>query len=136
MFENRENKAIKFLRIILGLIVLGIGSVFTEGGVVVIPFMLATYLFRNCPKKRNIAYIIYAIVLAISSMKGAFIYDDPIITLEIILYNSDWLFISVLPFLYLYNGERGKNSRFTKYFFYIFYPAHLWIIAIIGYILA
>lgn len=42
---NQENRWVKYLRIILGLIVLGIGVVFTEGGVVVIPFMLATYLF-------------------------------------------------------------------------------------------
>ncbi len=27
------------------------------------------------------------------------------------LYNSDWLFITVLPFLYLCNGERGYTSR-------------------------
>lgn len=133
---NQENRLVKYLRIILGIVVLCIGVVFTEGGVIVIPFMLVTYLFRNFSKKRNVAYIIYAVVLAISSMKGAFIYDDPMMTLEMILYNADWLFISVLPFLYLYNGERGKNNRFTKYFFYIFYPAHLWIIAIISYILA
>ena len=133
-FVNQENRLIKFLRILLGMTALVTGIMFTEGGIIVIPFMLFTYLFRNFPKRRNAVYLIYAIVLAASSMNGAFIYDDPMMTLEMILYNSDWLFISVLPFLYLYNGERGKNNRFSKYFFYVFYPAHLWVIAIISYL--
>ncbi|MBD5549290.1 MAG: hypothetical protein HDQ97_18205 [Lachnospiraceae bacterium] len=42
----------------------------------------------------------------------------------------------VFPFILLYNGERGPKSNFNKYFFYIFYPVHLWIIAIINFIAA
>ena len=34
--------------------------------------------------------------------------------------------ISVLPFIYLYNGQRGPSNWFTKYFFYAFFPS-LWI---------
>lgn len=33
------------------------------------------------------------------------------------------LCLLALPFLYCYNGQRGKRNM--KYFFYIFYPAHL-----------
>lgn len=50
------------------------------------------------------------------------------------LYNSDWLFITVLPFISLYNGERGPVTKWSKYFFYVFYPAHLWSIALIAYL--
>ncbi|HWT74235.1 MAG TPA: hypothetical protein VN258_05875 [Mobilitalea sp.] len=35
-----------------------------------------------------------------------------------------------LPILYLYNGEKGGN-KFSKWGFYIFYPLHLLIIALI-----
>lgn len=34
-----------------------------------------------------------------------------------------------IPILYLYNGERGRGGQFSKWFFYIFYPVHLLIIA-------
>lgn len=54
-------------------------------------------------------------------------------TIRLMMYNSDWLLFTVLPFLSLYNGERGPNTPFSKYLFYVFYPAHLWIIALIGY---
>ena len=36
-----------------------------------------------------------------------------------------WSFLA-LPFLILYSGKRGKTNM--KYFFYIFYPAHLLIL--------
>ncbi len=35
-------------------------------------------------------------------------------------------------FIAMYNGERGKNSKGLKWFFYIFYPAHLLVIQLIA----
>nr|WP_259767156.1 hypothetical protein [Lactococcus lactis] len=38
--------------------------------------------------------------------------------------------------MYLYNGKKGgRSSTFEKYFFYGFYPIHIWILFIIGYLL-
>ncbi|RVU70996.1 MULTISPECIES: TraX family protein [Lactobacillus] len=42
--------------------------------------------------------------------------------------------INVIPLILLYNGQRGKKSWITKYFFYIIYPVHLWILMILHYI--
>lgn len=39
------------------------------------------------------------------------------------LYNHfEWMMIFALPIMLLYNGKKGK---YNKYFYYIFYPAHL-----------
>lgn len=41
-----------------------------------------------------------------------------------------------IPVIAMYNGSRGKNPKFNefmKWFFYIFYPAHLFIIGLINY---
>ena len=53
----------------------------------------------------------------------------------------DWVYgliqmavVLAIPFLWLYNGERGKNSRVNKimkWFFYIYYPLHLLIIGLV-----
>lgn len=46
-----------------------------------------------------------------------------------------WLMLLALPFLLLYNGKRGgrkRPSRFEKYFYYIFYPVHLYLLWFIG----
>ena len=37
---------------------------------------------------------------------------------------------ALLP-IYLYNGKKGLDNKFAKYLFYIFYPAHLLLFAII-----
>lgn len=53
----------------------------------------------------------------------------------------DWVYgliqmavVLAIPFLWLYNGERGKNPRINKimkWFFYIYYPLHLLIIGLV-----
>lgn len=42
-----------------------------------------------------------------------------------------------IPIIAMYNGNRGKNekiNKFMKWFFYIFYPAHLFVIGLINYL--
>ena len=121
----------KFLKLILGCLIGFLGLIFTEGGQIIIPFMLITYFLRNREMIRNIFYVLYSILILIFSY---FSYDSFKETLLMLLYNSDWLFILVIPFIYLYNGERGNNSKFSKYFFYVFYPLHLWIIKLIEFL--
>ncbi len=105
-------------------------SIGSEGFVPVIPFIMVTYFLREKVKVRNIIYVAMALLmLSISYVP----YDDPGITLRMLAFNSDFLFISILPLISLYNGERGSNTIFSKYFFYVFYPAHLWILAIVSY---
>ncbi len=36
-----------------------------------------------------------------------------------------------LPLIWLYNGKRGYHNKFIKYSFYVFYPLHMLILAII-----
>ena len=41
-----------------------------------------------------------------------------------------------IPVIAMHNGKRGKNpkiNKFMKWFFYIFYPAHLFVIGLINY---
>jgi len=46
---------------------------------------------------------------------------------------NQWYSLLVIPFILLYSGKRGKVN--TKYFFYIFYPAHLAILQAIAWII-
>lgn len=52
--------------------------------------------------------------------------------LQMLAFNSDFLFITVLPVLSHYDGTRGPNTKGSKYFFYVFYPLHLWVIGILA----
>ncbi len=44
-----------------------------------------------------------------------------------------WFAFAALPFLYLYNGKRGKAR--LKYLFYIYYPLHLVVLYLVASIL-
>ena len=121
----------KWIRHGLGAVVFLVAAFLTEGGMVIIPFMLITYTCREKRNLRNLLYGILAVVLFCMSIQ---IYPTWSDTLLMMFYNSDWLFITVLPFISLYNGERGPVTKWSKYFFYIFYPAHLWLITCIAYL--
>jgi len=119
------------IKTILGILVTLSGMLLTEGGLVVIPFMMISYGFRSKQNIRDLLLLAYGIAIFALSFQFT---ESWIFTIRMLMYNSDWFFISVIPFLYLYNGKRGPNNKFSKYFFYIFYPAHLWIIASIAYL--
>lgn len=122
-----QNKTQSYL---LAAIALVLGILFTEGGFVVLPFMLITYYTYHKPKVRNICYIVLAAVLFAMDFVP---YDTVSETIQILAYNSDFLFILVIPVLHLYSGEQGPRTNFSKYFFYVFYPTHLWLLATIAY---
>ncbi|MDO4668084.1 MAG: TraX family protein [Streptococcus sp.] len=120
----------KLPRLILGIVLSVMAILWTEGGSIVIPFMLITYACRDKKLLRNFLYCTLSLILFCSSIQ---IYQTWNETLMMMFYNSDWLFITVLPLITLYNGKRGLATRWSKYFFYVFYPAHLWLLACIGY---
>lgn len=122
----------KGLRLAAGILVLLAGSFLTEGGMTILPFMLISYSCRDKKPLRNLLYLALSVLLFALNIQ---IYPTLSDTISMMLYNSDWFFISVLPLLYLYNGQRGSSSKGSKYFFYIFYPAHLWLIALLAFLL-
>lgn len=92
-----------------------IGFLWMEWGTIILPFMFIQYFFRD---KKAIRFLGYGLIEIIA----------------ILLPFSEPFYFLVFPFIILYNGERGSKTNFSKYIFYIFYPVHLWIIAIINFI--
>lgn len=106
-----------------------VAFLFTEGGPFIPALMLITYYGRGNQKQRNILYFLLATFMFLMETSFA---EGPFQSFWDRLYYVNFLFISFLPFTYLYNGKRGKNTKFTKYSFYVFYPLHLWVIALIA----
>ena len=78
-------------------------------------WILGFGIFRGSFLKQTIAFIVI-LIIRLTNYDGLFT----------ILMNSTVLL--ALPLLYLYNGEKGKQ---TKYGFYIFYPAHLLVLGLV-----
>lgn len=84
----------------------------TDYGPVGIMLIVGFYFFRG----KNVRIAVYFILVTL-------------LTGTVMQYFS----ILALPFLLLYNGERGKRK--AKYFFYIFFPAHLAALCLLRYFL-
>lgn len=72
-----------------------------------IPFTLLSILFES---------IFFGVLPAF--MKTDLLYGDP-----------QWMMIFALPFILMYNGEKGRG---LKYLFYVFYPVHIIILYYLG----
>jgi hypothetical protein len=82
-----------------------------EGGFVLVFLGVLFYIFRNSRKTQA------AILLAVSVL-SYFLTADSV----------QWLMaLAIIPIL-LYNGERGAGGKAGKYFFYVFYPAHIYLL--------
>ena len=94
-----------------------------EGGFSAVILGVLFYLFR---KKRLVQVFIVAgfsvLSLILKLLQGTGLFgNDP-----------QWLLIFTVIFIILYNGKRGRGN---KYFFYIFYPAHIYLFYIIAWFL-
>ncbi|MEK8131895.1 TraX family protein [Paenibacillus filicis] len=127
LFEQSKKRAgISRIGFIAGaLLLIPVGLFFTEGGMVQIPFILITYFFRRSMSKKMIGYALLSVGLFLISYVP---YETVSETIQMLMINSDFLFITVIPFILLYRGERGLSNHFSKYLFYVFYPLHLWIL--------
>ena len=56
-----------------------------------------------------------------------------LVLLALSLGGIQWYALAALPLLLLYSGKRGKQNM--KYFFYIFYPAHLVLLELLAMLL-
>ncbi|SKC82949.1 TraX family protein [Maledivibacter halophilus] len=83
------------------------------------------YFIKN-RKWQGITLIIFSCFAAI----GGHIISRVGIWMFMNFFNSNqfWM-ILFLPFMFLYNGEKGKSF---KYFFYIYYPLHVFLLMFIG----
>ena len=128
--NNKEikKKIIPILKIFLFLLISIIG--FVDYGVTGVLTIVVFYLFRGF-KLAWIGQLISLILLYIVFFEGQSVILN--------IFNHEYFLplqsIGVLSliFIWLYNGEKGKNNKLIKYLFYSFYPVHMLVIYLIYY---
>ncbi|MBM7712227.1 TraX family protein [Enterococcus xiangfangensis] len=90
-----------------------------EGGVLFIVLAVLFYLFHGKKALQISAIVVIALItLVTGGFQHAF------------TYNYQWMMILAAIPIVLYNGEKGRGMR---NFFYIFYPAHITLFALISF---
>ncbi|MDR1212185.1 MAG: conjugal transfer protein TraX [Spirochaetaceae bacterium] len=93
---------------------------FVEGGLVLVFMGAAFYLLRKS-RLAQAALVLVISALSWYSARGS-------------VGDFEWLIVfAVIPLL-LYNGKRGKGGG--KYFFYIYYPTHVYLLYCIAWVLS
>ncbi len=98
-----------------------------EGGLELIPFILIVYFFYKSKWKQAVGIFAYSMLQLFLLYGGIEMFSD----IQMLCINCEWMTFIVIPFIFLYNGEEGKKSKFGKWFFYVFYPLHLWVIEVV-----
>ena len=89
-------------------------------------FTLSIYINKENKDRQAICYAAISVLSFSLSALMCISYGLP-------WYGQAWQIgtLLVIPIIYLYNGERGSKGSFNKWFFYIFYPAHLVVLGLI-----
>ena len=107
-------------------------NIFTcEGGIFFICMGFILYCFCDDPKKLSISYLFLCSLYAATEIISIYLSNLPMTR----LFTDDvqWMMIFALVFMLNYNGKKGYTNKYCKYLFYIFYPAHIWLLYIISY---
>ena len=122
VIEKVESRVLKF---ILALVIYSVCD-YCDWGMVAPLWVMAFAMLRNDKKKLT---AIYALICLFWVLRSTYMAVDA----GKMWYDGLWQagVLEFIPFLYLYNGKAGKSSKFSKWFFYIFYPAHILILAVL-----
>lgn len=97
-----------------------------EGGIVWLALGIGFYLFSKTKKQIALFYSLFCtfVFYLTTGMDLSFA--------NLFVLNVQWLMILALPFLLVYNVQKGKGMRNL---FYIYYPAHIYILLGISHLL-
>jgi uncharacterized membrane protein YqjE len=99
-------------------VLLGIALLFTEASYLALVTLIPFYVWHDQRGAAVVGYVaaVVLVVLVEGMVAGEF---------------GAVMKLGALPLILLYNGERGAYS--WKYFFYGFYPIHVWALYFVGY---
>lgn len=94
-----------------------------EGGFIFVLLGILFYVLRDKKILLSIMYILLSFIIFYLGANSNYSLENTF------NHNIQWFMVFSLVFIRLYNNEKGKSN---KWFFYIFYPAHIYILLAIS----
>jgi len=105
---------------------------FSEGAFALLPLLLIFYYGHGKKKLIGTGVALWSAVFFGAAIYAYFYFDLKLSFVETLYLAPEWAMIfTILPIM-LYNGQRGKNTPFAKWLFYIVYPVHIWLFMIVS----
>jgi len=120
-FQDLERDTVIFLREIITTVFPPI--VYVEYSVLFVIMGVGIYFCKNL-KHKCFIFIFFCGLSFIGSLSDKDLYPIN----EFVLNGQYWMILA-LPFIYFYNGDKGKQK---KLFFYIYYPVHRYLLTLAG----
>ena len=129
IYESERPKKQKILLMIL----LTVASLLTIWGFFCICYVLIWHIWRDDLKKRTIIYTAFTVFYNSISFISALLSHSETRPYEILgaVTRFTAMMLAYVLITFFYNGKKGKHPVFSKWFFYIFYPAHVLVIALL-----
>ncbi len=116
------------LLLVRGLMLLAPSPLLVEGSVVWIGLGVGLYFLRNHKVGLSVFYAGVSLFFLLNAgLSVGFTMQN------LFAQNPQWFMIAALPFMLLYNGQRGRSM---KYFFYLYYPLHVYALTFLARALA
>lgn len=126
--DKVQNKPLKIL-IVVGLTIL---SLFSDWALLAPVFTLLFVWARGSKEKTKAAFAFSALLFGVMSFAGGIGRFSIGLNLLYAIGCMAGIVLAGIVIVYFYNGKRAEKGRkFSKWFFYFFYPVHLLILGII-----
>jgi len=116
--ETELKKRIIYVTVVLASL---FAATLLEGGLIT-PLLFCVFYFLRTERSKMILFYLFIVGLFAINIwvKLPFLHNFG---------SLQWGMILAIPFILLYNGQKGNTQ---KYFFYIYYPVHIWLLAFLG----
>lgn len=133
--DNIKQHKHMVLSIILAIFMAAL-SLILEGGIYLLPIAVIVWFFYGKKSLQCTGIGIYCVALLIKALVSHYTGNTGTSLYVDLCFDNEWAMFLVIFFILLYNGERGRNTKFTKYMFYVIYPVHLWILMVIRFLIS
>lgn len=131
----KKEKGIRKTPFLLLTIVFSVASLAVEGGIYLLPVLFICYFFYGKKMHISVGILLWSALLLVKAVMSYLSGGSGVLLFNTLCYDNEWMMaLVVLPILF-YNGKRGLNTPFAKWMFYIVYPAHLWILMNLQFVL-